>query len=531
MRLINTKTICAAALGLLLLYIIRKRKAVGEQPVSNDDAASAYASVAEAAPVVSIPSATHTPVDAPGDVPPPADSAHDTQADTAPAEQPPASQLPPKSPASPQRKPSAQPPSNRQRQPAATRTQPTRQRRRAARTQSTRQSKPRRHMGRRVRTGKYYAPLSPPTERASLRCRETGEGWEIYLAIPQDSAVAKVTHGGDELQVSYETELPLSQFAGDAIVHYQDDIARLALFNAADGKPLFFKMRENWEGEGRLVNNPTQGYVVAIAPLDYADEWDADEPHDPEDCVDENFEARFLFLEGAAPGRPAPMRIKGKTLYDDAEVKDHGKLYVGAPPELRVDPQVTDARIVEETGVRALNMWGENFNPHRESIASVLDGRDGKFSIRTYHDGDLQESKPFRYFPALRRITLNGKRHSPSNALLPDKRTGQYREIALRFERDDGDVLHPESVSPAEVRADDGAVIIPPSPSIQTITCNFPNRASIALAVPRVWWRLTDENGATGEWGGETYEFSRSEFMKLKNPHIEICAPPAVNAI
>ena len=573
MRLINKTTICAAALGLLLLYIIRKRKTADERPVSNDDDAPEYANVAEAVPVVSAPSATHTPAVAPADIarpaddspdaqvdtgveaqpdisvyenafeqedaaidePPPADDTHDTQADVAQSEPPPASEVPPESPASPQRKPSAQPPPSRQRQPAATRTQPKRQRRPAASAQSTRQSKPRRYMGRRVPTGKYYAPLSPPTERASLRCRETNGEWEIYLALPQERAVVKVTHGGDELQVSSETELSLIRFTGDAVVHYQDNTAdRITLSNSAEGDPLLFKMQENWEGEGRLVNNPTVGYVLAIAPLDYADDWNVDEPHDPEDCVAENFEARFLFLEGATPGRPAPMAIKGMTIHDDADADTeyHGKLYIGAPPELRVDPQITDARIVEETGVREDNDWGENFDPHKQSIAAILDGREGRFSIRTYHDGTFDDSKPFRYFPALRRITLNGDPHSPDNALLPDKRTGRHREIALRFELDDGEVLRPESVSHDKVRvADDGSVIVHPTPSIQTLTCDFPNRASIMVAIPRVWWRLIDEDGAPGDWGGETHEFSRNEFMNLTKARIEICAPPSVNVV
>ena len=597
MRFINKTTVCVAGLGLLLLYIFRKRKAADEQPASNDDA-PAHAKLAVDAPVVSVASAAPPPVDVTDKVATRDDSAHDTQADTDVAEHPdlsvykdafeqedtaidepplagdtqdtkadtdvvaqsdlsldddaveqedtaldeptPASEVTPKpnSPVSPQRsKPSAQPSPNRQRQPSA-RTQPKRQRQPAARTQSTRRTRPRRHMGRRVRTGAYYLPLSPPTERASLRCRETAEGWEIYLALPQERAVVKVTHDGDELdylQASSETELPLSQFTGDAIVHYQDDTAdRITLLNAADGAPLLFKMQRNWEGEGRLVGNPTAGHVLAIAPLDYADEWDVDEPHVPEDCIDENFEARFLFLEGVAPDGTAPMLIEGDALYDDSDIGHHGKLYIGAPPKLWVDPQITDARIVEETGVRELNKWGENFDPHRQSIASVLSGRNGRFSIRTYHDGTLtlDVSKPFRYFPTLRRITLNGEPHSPDNALLPDKRTGKHREIALRFKIDDGDALRPERVSHDEVRvADDGAVIIPPSPSIQTLTCDFPNRASIAVAVPRVWWRLTDEDGATGEWGGETHEFYRSEFMNLMNSRIEISVPYVVDVV
>ena len=582
MRLINKTTICAAALGLLLLYIIRKRKTADEQPVSNDDA-PAYAKSPVDAPVASVTSVAHPPVDVTAQVAPPADSAHDTQADidvtehpdlslyedafeqedvaidepppagdthytqtdadvvaqpdlsldddavkqenTALDEPPSASEVTPKpkSPISPQRRRSPQP-------------QPKHQRRPAARTQSKREYRPPGYNGRRIPTGVYYPPIAPPTERASLRCRETAGEWEIYLALPQARAVVKVTQGGDELdylQASSETELPLSRFAGDVVVHYQDDTAdRITLLNAADGDPLLFKMQKNWEGEGRLVSTPTVGHVLAIAPLDYADEWDVDEPHVPENCVDENFEARFLFLEGVAPGRPVPMAIKGTTLHDDADAGHQGKLYIGAPPELWVDPQITDARIVEETGVREDNEWGENFDPHRQSIASMLDGREGRFSIRTYHDGNLQESKPFRYFPELKRITLNAAPHSPDNALLPDKRTGQHQDVALRFEKDDGDVLRPESVIPDEVRvADDGAVIVPPSPSIQTLICDFPNRASISVAVPRVWWRLTDEDGVTGDWRGETYEFSHSEFMDITKARIEIRTPPAVNVV
>ena len=582
MRFINKTTVCVVGLGLLLLYVIRKRKTADERPVSNDDA-PAHAKLAVDAPVASVTPAAPPPVDATAQVAPPADSAHDTQADTdvvaqpdvsldddaveqedAAIDEPPpvgdtqdtnadtdvvaqsdlsldddavkqentaldeppaASEVTPKpnSPVSPQRsKPSAQPPPKRQRRPAA-------------RTQPTRRTRPRRHMGRRVRTGEYYPPLSPPTEKASLRCRETAGEWEMYIALPQERTVVKVTHGGDELQVSSETEMPLSQFTGDAIVHYHDDTAdKITLFNAADGAPLLFKMQENWEGEGRLVSNPTVGHVLAIAPLYYTEEWDADEPHYPEECVDENFEARFLFLEGAALGRPAPMAIKGTTLHDDADADTeyHGKLYIGAPPELQVDHQITVARIVEETGVREDNKWGENFNPHRQSIASMLDGREGRFSIRTYHDGQRQESKPFRYFPTLRRITLNGEPHSPDNALLPDKRTGKHREIALRFEKDDGDVLRPESVSHDEVRiAGDGTVSIPPSQSIRTLTCDFPNRASIAVAIPRVWWRLTDEDGELGDWAGETHKFSRNAFMNLTKARIEIRTPPAVNVV
>ena len=402
---------------------------------------------------------------------------------------------------------------------------------------------PRMYRGRRIRTGAYYPPLSKPTEKASLRCRETAGAWEIFVALPEDRESVKASYVEDELglEILDDNEIRLDRFDGAVFVRYEDDtVDRIQLADTSMDKPLLFRMREDWTGEGRLVGKPSAGFVVAIAPWDYTDGWDdVDEPIEPEDCVDPNFQARFLFLKGGAPGAITPMRLEGVTLCDDSDTAHHGELYIGAPPELSVDSQISVAVIVEETGERADNKWVQDFQPHNQSIMSVLDGREGRLSVRTYLDGTLQESKPFRHFPRLRDITLDGQPHTAyaDTVAFPDKGDGTHRAIELRFVADNGDLLHPTTAKataaagaePADLQiTDTSVVVIPPLPSIDAVKCEFPNRASITLALPRVWWRKTDPDGAVGDWSGAVFSIPHNEFAKMI---LEIKAPPWVNSI
>ena len=399
---------------------------------------------------------------------------------------------------------------------------------------------PRMYRGRRIRTGAYYPPLSKPTEKASLRCRETAGAWEIFVALPEDRESVKASYVEDELglEILDDNEIRLSRYDGVVSVRYEngaDD--RIQLADTSMDKPLLFRMREDWTGEGRLVGKPSAGFVVAIAPWDYTDGWDdVDEPIEPEDCVDPNFQARFLFLKGTTLGAPTSMRFEGITLHDDSDIEQHGELYIGTPPKLSVDSQISVAVIVEETGERADNKWVQDFQPHNQSIMSVLDGREGRLSVRTYLDGTLQESKPFRHFPSLSRITLDGQPHAAyaDTVAFPDKGDGTHRAIELRFVSNDGDLLRPTAATaggdePADIQITDaGVVVIPPLPSIDAVKCEFPNRASITLALPRVWWRKTDPDGTVGDWSGAVFSIPHNEFAKMI---LEIKTPPWVNSI
>lgn len=402
-------------------------------------------------------------------------------------------------------------------------------------TQRRQSDTPRMYKGRRIRTGACYPPLSPPTERATLRCRETAGVWEIFVALTEGREAVEAFHDNDELDLG-DNEICISRFDGAVFVRYEDNsVDRIQLADSSVGKPLFFRMRRNWEGEGRLVGKPSAGYIVAIAPRDYTGDWDdvVEADIEPEGCVDWDFQARFLFLEGTPPGAITPMRLDGATLRDDSDTAHHGKLYIGAPPKLSVDPQISVAVIVEETGVRACNMWVQDFQPHNQSIKSVLDGREGRFSVRTYRDGILHESTPYRYFHSLRHITLDGQPHTAyaDTVAFPDKGDGTHRAIELRFVSNKGDLLRPTAATATAADSDEttelqvtdaGVVVVPPLPQSEAVECKFPNRASITLAIPRVWWRKTDENGAAGDWGGAVISIPRSEFARLLKTRLEI---------
>lgn len=390
--------------------------------------------------------------------------------------------------------------------------------------------------GRRNRTGAHYPSLGRSVDKAELLCRLDGDFWELFLSIPSGRKVVKATLEGTDLSAPSGGEIALDTFKGDLAVQYETGAPdTISLFDSALGDPLFFKMRDGWVGHGRRCWTPSQGHILAIAPVDYENEvWEDYEAHEPEYCAGEDFRARFLFLPGnVALTGVAPIVYEGVSLYDDSDSDFSGELFVGSPPDLVVDEDATEAVIVEETGDLYLNEWKEKFNPHTQPIASVLGGRAGRFSVRIYIDSARREdSAAFRYFPDLRQISVNGETHSADAVHLPDMETGLHGELEIRFETADGGLLRPCRVENDFGRIlDNGTVVVAPDPLIGAVSCEFDNHAAIEVNVPRVWWRLIDEAGNEGEWSGKAHEFSYDDFMGLVGSRFEIRAPRAVNAL
>ena len=390
--------------------------------------------------------------------------------------------------------------------------------------------------GRRNRTDAHYPSLGRAVDKAELICRLDGDFWELFLSIPYGRKVVKATLDGSDLSEPSGGEIALETFKGDLLVQYETGAPdTISLFDSALGDPLFFKMRDGWVGQGKRCWTPSQGHILAIAPVGYENEvWEDYEAHEPEYCADEDFRARFLFLPGKVVlTSVAPIVYEGVSLYDDSDSDFSGELFVGSPPDLVVDEDVTEAVIVEERGGFYLNEWKEKFNPHTQPIASVLGGRTGRFSVRTYVDSARREdSAAFRYFPDLRQISVNGEAHSADAIHLPDRETGLHRDLEIRFETADGGLLRPCSVEDDFGRIlDNGAVVVAPDPLIGAVSCEFDNHAAIEVSVPRVWWRLIDETGNKGEWSGKAHEFSYADFMGLVGSRFEIRAPRAVNVI
>lgn len=390
--------------------------------------------------------------------------------------------------------------------------------------------KPHDQPGRRIETGEYYPPTSTRLPTASLRCREGADGWELYLDIPEDRDVSEITQ--NEAPLSHDGEVVLSDFIGSVEIAYGDGGTQSILLSA----PLYFRTDQAWSEPGRLaVQISDIGSYVIIAPVEMDGEF-RDSIHALEECADPDFHAHFVDMgerdeEEVAPGA-YPMRLTGRTLDDDADQSVHGEIFVGSPPELVVSRRIGKVRVVRETGDLARNDWGENFNPHERTLASVLGNRDGRFGVRTYLNGSSKtyESRPFRYFRSLERITLGGELHGADMTLVPD-RNKSYQTLKLRFCCGDGSSIVPRVVEPADRRVHiwGEEVSVPPRPDVQTVSCRFENQATIEVIVPRVWWKFSDDEL---EYANRVREIWLDNFKRLASDgeSFEVRLPQSVDA-
>ena len=390
---------------------------------------------------------------------------------------------------------------------------------------------PPQHPGHRIRTGAHHAPNAQRLPRAKIRCRDEGGEWSLYLDLPDEREVEAIQH--DAQQVVFDREVEIQRFTGRVTISYEDggrDV--LDLFDTA---PLYFRSNSEWEQDGTLVLSHSSGFFIVIAPTDRDDEFIDIEELEPEDCADADFHAHFLAVGADDPPDyrgQYPMALEGTTLHDVADRGHHGDLYVGRLPELSVPEEVYRARVVEETGRMGENRWGRNFDPHSRTIASVLDGRQGRFTVRTYLKGSRarNESRPFRYSSDVRRITLDGNTYTPDMIMTPDSEN-RFGDALLRFEGRQS-LIQPVNVDNLLVSvSEDGLIKIPPDPTIGNVTCELPSGVSIAVEVPRIWWRLCAGDDRLA-WN-DIRPIIRDDFIRIarEGAYIEILLPRSVTTI
>ena len=171
-------------------------------------------------------------------------------------------------------------------------------------------------------------------------------------------------------------------------------------------------------------------------------------PVEADGCADPAFRAHYFhrdatpsdegvdgFREWNDSSVAAGIELTGRRIHDDS---DEGELFVCDPPGLKSSLDIEWARVGEE----ATNGWGKNFQPHRQSLPEVLDGREGRFFLRVY-DSDviMLDSVAFRHLPNLRQIHVNGAEYAQDTVLVPTS-TG-YPLTAVRFVGADGSTLSP----------------------------------------------------------------------------------------
>ena len=181
----------------------------------------------------------------------------------------------------------------------------------------------------------------------------------------------KVRHCDSELSAE-NGEYRTPSFSGSLVIEYADrDKDEIPL---ADEAPLVFKLRNQWQGDGRRVTGISRGYFIVIAPHTWIRSGRA--PVIPEGCSDANYSAHYFSIDredgtddvgGFDEHKFSLSRswyaLEGRRVHDDSE---EGDLFVGAAPVLKPAGGVVWVRMGEE----AHNGWdGQNFRPEDESLS------------------------------------------------------------------------------------------------------------------------------------------------------------------
>ncbi len=317
-------------------------------------------------------------------------------------------------------------------------------------------------------------------------------------------------------------EYSLSSLAGSLSIDHEDrESDQLPLF---DGTPLIFKMPNDWKGEGHKVGGITSGHFIVMAPREWKRTGSA--PVEPEECTDANFMAHFFYVkkgesEGNVGGFEGYDRaltrtgfeLCGDSVFDDSE---DGELFVGAPPKLRPASGVVWARIGEE---KEGGWKGENFKPAEQSLADVLNSRQGRFFVRVYDDSaELLDSGEFRYLRDLWEIRVNGEPYSANTLFVPS--SAGYSPAEVQFVSTDGTAIHPnlDTAGTHVTMQSGGILIVAPHPDGDHISCALPSgedRVDTVIKLPRIWWRMEQDDGEADEWRDMPLAMTRQQFRDL----------------
>ena len=237
---------------------------------------------------------------------------------------------------------------------------------------------------------------------------------------------------------------------------------------------------------------------------------------EPEPCSDREFLAHFVTAPdddtsqslgaiGKWPlqtGRTAS--LTGDTVFDSS---GDGDLFVESP-RLKSTEGIEWARIGEERpgGWKGQNLLASN------GLSDLLDGRRGRFFLRTYRSGETREddSTAFRYWPDLKEILVDGEEFRKERVLIPLPSGTKVTTVQLVDRR--GGLLVP-GIQSKHARLDDGAVAVEPTPEgdeVRLLLRDATDEVNVVVDLPRIWWRLE----GSSVWTDQPIKMSRSEFRR-----------------
>ena len=389
---------------------------------------------------------------------------------------------------------------------------------------------PSRPPGREPGTPKPPKPKRPPPEeKPELICREThGHQWQIFLRVPRDENI-EVSQNGTELSMSDTGEYLPTNFKEK--IHWTDNNSNEQIELFSDNRPLIFKLRKNWYGNGRHVPRISSGYYLVFTPCDWRRINEASVS--PSACTDKYFLAHYFYSDGTGTTdgfkecdsfvKRERFSLDGTTVADDANM---GELYVGDVPKLD-DSENENWKGVSwiRVGKEGDDKWAENFNPNESTLADILQGLEGWFFIRIYDDNvKLIHSMDFRYLAGLEKILVNGEPHCSDNIITP--KDNGYTGTVIQFVGD----IKAESENKDIAINKDNIATIDPLPNLDKTQWTLIGRneqVTTNLHLPRIWWQLANSDTISAEWKDTPLVMSQGVFIANQYDVMIVRLPPA----
>lgn len=358
-----------------------------------------------------------------------------------------------------------------------------------------------------------------PNLRPQLICRKlAGETtWQVIVSAGENSPIKEIHQAGKSLQISSAYECTIFDLSRELTVTCEN--GQNYEISISGNKPLIFKLSNNWNGEGHKISRITTGHFIAISP----ESWERidNPPVESQYCSDARYRVHFFFQDQQSTDGVIGFKqcllplskgieLAGQTLFDDL---DQGDLFVGDVPDLKLSPDIQYGRVGEE----GVNGWGQNFKPHDQTLAQVLDGREGYFYLRAY-DSEIRliDSLSFRYMRNLKAICINDKPYT-KETVIGSASTG-YGNTKVSFVSLNDTKITARSIEGEDSEPHTDAVIVPPKPESDHQTYDLAvsrgKYIRIKLNLPRIWWALSIDNSEPIKWADTPIELSRQNFKE-----------------
>ena len=255
--------------------------------------------------------------------------------------------------------------------------------------------------------------------------------------------------------------------------------------------------------------------------------------YEPETCKDADFAAHYFFRKGTEPAedisgfleyggamiRTSGFELIGQRVFDNSK---NGELFVGAVPNLESLPDVTCVRVGEESP----NSWeGETFKRDEQTLAKVLNGRQGRFFVRVYDaNADLLDFGEFRYLHNLKEIRINDEAFIQQTIFVPPPTGHSLAKVS--FVGVDGTTLRPILSSELpHVKVQGNTLFVEPHPDGDAISCTLESDkgcVDTVLKLPRIWWRMERDGTEPAKWRDTHLAMKRNEFRQNVEENMKI---------